>query len=36
LVDLHVYFLPRSFWKDKLNLAYNDAMEEAISAGFIR
>ncbi|RNA12449.1 spermatogenesis-associated 1-like isoform X2 [Brachionus plicatilis] len=36
LVDLHVYILPRDFWRTKQNLAYNETIIESISAGFIR
>ncbi|CAF0752246.1 unnamed protein product [Adineta steineri] len=36
LVDLHVYIIPKSIWKEHKNLAENDAIEQAISAGFVR
>ncbi|CAF0830695.1 unnamed protein product [Brachionus calyciflorus] len=36
LVDLHVYILPRNFWKTKQKLAYNETILESVSAGFIR
>ncbi|CAF3773156.1 unnamed protein product [Rotaria sp. Silwood1] len=35
LVDLHVYIIPKKVWKDVQHLAENEAMEEAISAGFV-
>jgi hypothetical protein len=35
-VDLHVYIIPKNIWKGRQNLAENEAMEEAISAGFVR
>lgn len=36
LVDLHVYIIPKNVWKDRQNLVENEAMEQAISAGFVR
>ncbi|CAF0905820.1 unnamed protein product [Rotaria sordida] len=35
LVDLHVYIIPKHVWKNRQNLAENDTMEQAISAGFV-
>ena len=35
-VDLHVYLLPKSIWRNVQHLAQNQAMDEAISAGFVR
>ncbi|CAF0861226.1 unnamed protein product [Adineta ricciae] len=35
LVDLHVYVIPTSVWQEQKNLAENDAIEQAISAGFV-
>lgn len=36
IVDLHVYVIPTSVWQEQKNLAENDAIEQAISAGFVR
>ena len=36
LVDLHVYVIPKAVWKDVQHLAQNEAMDDAISAGFVR
>ncbi|CAF0892825.1 unnamed protein product [Adineta ricciae] len=36
LVDLHVYIVPKNVWKDGQRLAQNEAMDDAISAGFVR
>ncbi|CAF2401003.1 unnamed protein product [Rotaria sp. Silwood2] len=36
LVDLHVYIIPKSVWKNVQNLAQNAAMDDAISVGFVR
>ncbi|CAF3781188.1 unnamed protein product [Rotaria socialis] len=35
LVDLHVYIIPKNVWKDVQHLAENEAMDEAMSAGFV-
>ncbi|CAF4034483.1 unnamed protein product, partial [Rotaria magnacalcarata] len=35
LVDLHIYIIPKSVWKNLQNLAENETMERAISAGFV-
>ncbi|CAF1241453.1 unnamed protein product [Rotaria sordida] len=35
LVDLHVYIIPKKVWKGVQHLAENEAMDEAISAGFV-
>ncbi|CAF3911974.1 unnamed protein product [Rotaria sp. Silwood2] len=35
LVDLHVYIIPKNIWKNRQNLAENETMEQAISAGFV-
>ncbi|CAF4557150.1 unnamed protein product [Rotaria sp. Silwood1] len=35
LVDLHVYIIPKNVWKNRQNLAENETMEQAISAGFV-
>ncbi|CAF1079193.1 unnamed protein product [Adineta steineri] len=36
LVDLHIYVIPTSVWKNIQHFAQNEAMDEARSAGFIR
>ncbi|CAF3534936.1 unnamed protein product [Rotaria sordida] len=36
LVDLHVYIIPKSVWKNVQHLAQNAAMDDAISVGFVR
>jgi hypothetical protein len=36
LVDLHVYIIPKTVWKHGQNLAENIAIDQAISAGFVR
>ncbi|UJR30525.1 hypothetical protein I4U23_018054 [Adineta vaga] len=36
IVDLHVYVVPKNVWKDRQRLAQNEAMDDAISAGFVR
>jgi hypothetical protein len=36
LVDLHIYIIPKNVWKDVQHLAQNEAMEDAISAGFVQ
>ncbi|CAF0842024.1 unnamed protein product [Adineta ricciae] len=36
LVDLHIYLVPRSVWRNIQHLAENDAVSDAISAGFVR
>ncbi|CAF1020700.1 unnamed protein product [Adineta steineri] len=36
LVDLHIYIVPKKVWKDVQRLATNEAMEDAVSAGFVR
>ena len=33
---MHIYILPRDVWITKQKLAYNETIQEAISAGFIR
>ncbi|CAF1056456.1 unnamed protein product [Didymodactylos carnosus] len=35
LVDLHVYIIPKSVWKERQHLAQNEAIDDAISAGFV-
>ncbi|UJR38018.1 hypothetical protein I4U23_030700 [Adineta vaga] len=36
LVDLHIYIIPNNVWQEQKNLAENDAIEQAMSAGFVR
>lgn len=36
VIELHIYILPRDVWITKQKLAYNETIQEAISAGFIR
>ncbi|XP_022109433.1 trichohyalin-like isoform X3 [Acanthaster planci] len=36
LVDLHVYLVPKEAWNEKYRSAYNDVIDQTISAGFVR
>ncbi|CAF3825968.1 unnamed protein product [Rotaria magnacalcarata] len=36
LVDLHIFIIPKSVWKNVQHLAQNGAMDDAISVGFVR
>ena len=36
IIELHIYILPRDVWITKQKLAYNETIQEAISAGFVR
>ncbi|UJR16114.1 hypothetical protein I4U23_003026 [Adineta vaga] len=36
LVDLHIYLIPKSIWRNIQHLAENDAVSDAVSAGFVR
>ncbi len=33
---MHIYILPINYWKDSQNLAFNEAIKESVSLGFIR
>ncbi|CAF3500835.1 unnamed protein product [Rotaria sp. Silwood1] len=35
LVDLHVYIIPKKIWKNRQNLAENEVIKQAVSAGFV-
>ena len=36
LVDLHIYMVPPDLWRDHLNSAINQIINDTVSAGFIR
>lgn len=36
LVDLHVLVIPRSVWNDRQNFGSHEALDQAISLGFVR
>ncbi|XP_002733667.1 uncharacterized protein LOC100374267 isoform X2 [Saccoglossus kowalevskii] len=36
LCDLHVYVIPSESWNEKFHSAYNEVINESISAGFVR
>ncbi|CAF4282045.1 unnamed protein product [Rotaria sp. Silwood2] len=35
LVDLHIYIIPKNVWKNRQNLAENEVIKQAVSAGFV-
>ncbi len=35
-MDLHIYIIPKTVWVNVQNLAQNQAIDDAISAGFVR
>ena len=35
-IDVHVFLLPPNNWTKELNLAFNDAVKDAVSMGFLR